>query len=168
MCPAFAASRICWRSSPCERRKRKINARTLSNEQIAVVTGAGSGIGRAIARELAARGMTVVVTDLDPGLCTLFCAKNIPTAANGTSGQNYTRTNIATLDPLLEAVDTNTNDAARAQASKAADRILAAQQVTLPLDPLPNIGVWSNHIGGVQGDNPVFAIFWNLSQWQAQ
>ena len=40
----------------------------MSNEQIAVVTGAGSGIGRAIARELAARGMTVVVTDLDPAL----------------------------------------------------------------------------------------------------
>jgi len=109
-----------------------------------------------------------VVTDLDPGLCTLFCAKNIPTAANSTSGQNYTRTSIPTLDPLLQAVDTNVNDAARVQASKAADRILADQQVTLPLDPLPNIGVWSNHIGGVQGDNPVFAIFWNLSQWQAQ
>jgi peptide/nickel transport system substrate-binding protein len=109
-----------------------------------------------------------VVTDLDPGLCATFCAKNIPTAANSTSGQNYTRTSIPTLDPLLQAVDTNVNDAARVQASKAADRILADQQVTLPLDPLPNIGVWSNHIGGVQGDNPVFAIFWNLSQWQAQ
>jgi meso-butanediol dehydrogenase / (S,S)-butanediol dehydrogenase / diacetyl reductase len=36
----------------------------MSNEQIAVVTGAGSGIGRAIARELAARGMTVVVIDV--------------------------------------------------------------------------------------------------------
>jgi NAD(P)-dependent dehydrogenase (short-subunit alcohol dehydrogenase family) len=32
---------------------------------IAVVTGAGSGIGRAIATELAARGHTVVATDLD-------------------------------------------------------------------------------------------------------
>jgi peptide/nickel transport system substrate-binding protein len=109
-----------------------------------------------------------VVTDLDPGLCATFCAKNIPTAANSTSGQNYTRTSIPTLDPLLETVDSNTTDAARVQASKAADRILADQQVTLPLDPLPNIGVWSNRIGGVHGDNPVFAIFWNLSQWQAQ
>ena len=33
--------------------------------RIAVVTGAGSGIGRAIATELAARDLTVVVTDLD-------------------------------------------------------------------------------------------------------
>ena len=35
-------------------------------KKIAVVTGAGSGIGRAIATELAARDHTVVVTDLDP------------------------------------------------------------------------------------------------------
>jgi meso-butanediol dehydrogenase/(S,S)-butanediol dehydrogenase/diacetyl reductase len=34
-------------------------------KKIAVVTGAGSGIGRAVAAELAARDHTVVVTDLD-------------------------------------------------------------------------------------------------------
>ena len=34
-------------------------------KKIAVVTGAGSGIGRAIAAELAARDHAVVVTDLD-------------------------------------------------------------------------------------------------------
>ena len=35
------------------------------SDRIAVVTGAGSGIGRAIARELSGRGLRVVVTDLD-------------------------------------------------------------------------------------------------------
>ncbi|MGH3208041.1 MAG: SDR family NAD(P)-dependent oxidoreductase [Trebonia sp.] len=35
-------------------------------KKIAVVTGAGSGIGRAIATELVTRDHTVVVTDLDP------------------------------------------------------------------------------------------------------
>ena len=38
---------------------------TSGTKKIAVVTGAGSGIGRAIATELAARDHTVVVTDLD-------------------------------------------------------------------------------------------------------
>ena len=107
-----------------------------------------------------------VVTDLDPGLCTVLCSQNIPGPANGNSGENWTRTSIPTLDPLLETVDTNTNDAARVNASKAADRIIAAQQVTLPLDPLPNLAIWSKRIHGVDGDNPVYAMFWNLSQWQ--
>jgi meso-butanediol dehydrogenase / (S,S)-butanediol dehydrogenase / diacetyl reductase len=35
------------------------------SDRIAVITGAGSGIGRAIARELSRRGLGVVVTDLD-------------------------------------------------------------------------------------------------------
>ena len=109
-----------------------------------------------------------VVTDLDPGLCTVFCARNIPTPANGQSGSNYTRTNIPALDPLLEQVDRDTNDAARVQASKAADRILAAQQVTLPLDPLPNLAIWSRRVSGVRGDNPVYGMFWNLSRWRIE
>ena len=109
-----------------------------------------------------------VATDLDPGLCTVFCSSNIPTAANGHSGSNYTRTSIPALDPLLQQVDTDNNDATRVQASKAADRILAAQQVALPIDPLPNIAIWSKRVSGVRGDNPVYGMFWNLSQWQLQ
>ena len=35
------------------------------NDKIAIVTGAGQGIGKAIAGKLAAEGATVVVTDLD-------------------------------------------------------------------------------------------------------
>jgi meso-butanediol dehydrogenase/(S,S)-butanediol dehydrogenase/diacetyl reductase len=35
------------------------------NDTVAVVTGAGSGIGRAIATELSGRGFTVVATDID-------------------------------------------------------------------------------------------------------
>ena len=73
-----------------------------------------------------------VVTDPDPGLCTVFCARNIPTPANGQSGSNFTRTSIPTLDPLLEQVDAATNDAARVQASKAADRILATMRNEAP------------------------------------
>lgn len=38
---------------------------TIADSPVAVITGAGSGIGRAIARELGDRGFLVVVTDLD-------------------------------------------------------------------------------------------------------
>jgi len=108
-----------------------------------------------------------VATDLDPGLCTIFCSRNIPGPANENSGENWTRTSIPALDTLLETVDTSTVDAVRVQASTAADRLMAAQQVTLPLDPLPNLAIWSTQISGVDGDNPVYGMFWNLSQWQA-
>jgi meso-butanediol dehydrogenase / (S,S)-butanediol dehydrogenase / diacetyl reductase len=37
----------------------------MMRERVAVVTGAGSGIGRAISRELAGRGLHVVATDVD-------------------------------------------------------------------------------------------------------
>jgi NAD(P)-dependent dehydrogenase (short-subunit alcohol dehydrogenase family) len=37
----------------------------MKDRRVAVVTGAGSGIGHAIARELSRRGLTVVVTDRD-------------------------------------------------------------------------------------------------------
>ena len=39
--------------------------------------------------------------------------------------------------------------------------------VSLPVDPLPNISLWSNRIQGVKGDNPIFAMFWNLPEWSA-
>ena len=106
-----------------------------------------------------------VVTDLEPGLCTTFCSKNIPGPSNQNSGENYTRTSVPNLDPLLQTVDDTPNDAARATAARAADQLLAASQVSLPLDPLPNLAAWSKRISGVQGDNPVYGMFWNLSQW---
>jgi len=106
-----------------------------------------------------------VETDLDPGLCSIFCSTNIPSKKNKFSGINWTRTNIEGLDPLLEAVDTEIDDVARAEAAKEADRLLAQAQTSLPLDPLPNISLWSTRINGVNGDNPVFALFWNLHEW---
>lgn len=106
-----------------------------------------------------------VNTNLDPSLCTIMCSSAIPGKANGGSGQNYTRTNIPELDPLLEAVDTNTDDSARATSQKQADQLMAAQQVTLPVDPLPNIAIWSNKIQGDLSDNPLLAMFWNMNTW---
>src|SRR5258707_255130 len=42
---------------------------------VAVITGAGSGIGRATARSLARRGARVVVTDIDPDRATVVAAE---------------------------------------------------------------------------------------------
>lgn len=109
-----------------------------------------------------------VVTSLDPGLCAVFCAKNIPGPENEQSGLNVTRTRVPEADPFLEQVDVETDDAARVAASKRADEILAAAMVSLPLDPLPNIGLWDRRIEGPVGDNPVLGMFWNVHEWRCR
>jgi len=106
-----------------------------------------------------------VATSLEPGLCTIMCSKNIPTAANNNTGQNWTRTKVTGLDAPLQVVDKSSDNAARATAAKQADKIMAKAQVTLPLDPLPNIALWSKTLTGPKGDNPIFAMFYNLSTW---
>ncbi|MGZ4688541.1 MAG: ABC transporter substrate-binding protein [Acidimicrobiia bacterium] len=105
-------------------------------------------------------------TSLNPGLCTIACTKNIPTKANKNTGDNVQRISNATLDPLLETVDTNFVESERISASKQADQIMAQDQVSLPVDPLPNIVLWSNKITGPVGDNPVLSMFWNMYLWR--
>ncbi len=104
-------------------------------------------------------------TNVNPGLCSTLCTDKIPTKANGNSGNNVIRTSVAAADPLLAQVDTETNVPARVAAAKQADRLLAESQVSLPLDPLPNIALWSNRVGGPVGDNPILSMFWNMNEW---
>jgi peptide/nickel transport system substrate-binding protein len=105
-----------------------------------------------------------VLTSLAPGTCNLWCAKNIPSDANGNSGQNWTRTNIPEVDPLLETLDSSLDQDARAEAGKAADKILAENVVAIPLDPLPNILIWSDNVLGPVSDNPILGPWWNLNE----
>jgi peptide/nickel transport system substrate-binding protein len=107
-------------------------------------------------------------TNLDPGLCALLCSSNVPSKANDQSGQNTTFTNIPSLDPLLSTVDLSTDEAVRAQSETQADQLMAQNQVSLPIDPLPNIAIWSNKIQGDLSDNPISAMFWNMNTWQLQ
>jgi len=109
-----------------------------------------------------------VSTNLDPGLCVIMCSSNVPSKANDNSGQNYTRTEIPALDPLLTAVDRSSDDALRDQSQAQADQLMAENQVSLPLDPLPNIAIWSDKISGDLSDNPIMAMFWNMNTWQLQ
>lgn len=109
-----------------------------------------------------------VNTNLDPGLCVIMCSSNVPSKANDNSGQNYTRTEIPALDPLLTAVDRSSDDALRDQSQAQADQLMAENQVSLPLDPLPNIAIWSDKISGDLSDNPIMAMFWNMNTWQLQ
>jgi peptide/nickel transport system substrate-binding protein len=106
-----------------------------------------------------------VATFPSPSLSSIFLSTNIPTEANAFSGQNWTRTNVDGLDKLLKQVDTELDEAKRIEVSKEADKLIAESATSLPLDPLPNILLWSNSVLGPVSDNPVEGPFWNLSAW---
>jgi peptide/nickel transport system substrate-binding protein len=105
-----------------------------------------------------------VLTALTPGQCNLFCTVNIPSAENDFSGQNWTRTSIAELDPILAELDKTLDEARQQELGKEADQIQADNVVSLPFDPLPNIAIWNDTVKGPVGDNPILGPFWNLHQ----
>ena len=106
-----------------------------------------------------------VATTPDPGLCTIFCSTNIPSAANDNSGQNWTGTNVKGLDTLLEQVDSVAVTAKRQKISKAADLLIGASATSLPLDPLPNILLYKNTVKGKVADNAVEGPFAQMNYW---
>ena len=105
------------------------------------------------------------LTSISPGLCDILCTKNIPTDKNGNTGNNWSFASVPAADPLMETVDTSLDDNARKEAGKKADDLLADANVALPLDPSPDIAIWSNKIVGPVSDNPIESMFWNIDQW---
>ena len=78
-------------------------------------------------------------SDNDPGECVIWCTTNIPTAANGQSGENYDRISDPNLDKLWTDVDNNLNPATRVSESQQAQAILGDLVPALPVDPFPDI-----------------------------
>jgi len=105
------------------------------------------------------------LTSLTPGLCSVLCTENIPTAANDNSGNNWSFGGVPAADVQLRIVDNSLDDAARKAAAAKADDILADYNVALPLDPLPDILIWDKKIVGPVSDNPIEGMFWNIDQW---
>lgn len=106
-----------------------------------------------------------VLTSLEPSLSSLFVSANIPSDANGFAGQNWTRTNIPDLDPLLVEVDTNADQDARSDAMADADQIMAENVVSIPLDPLPNILIISDQVEGEKVNHPIWGPWFNMNTW---
>jgi len=105
------------------------------------------------------------VTGLIPGLCSTFCTKSIPTKANGSTGNNTSFYSNPKADRLLLEVDNNLDDNVRREDAKKADAVLASDMAALPLDPLPDILIWSDKVVGPIQDNPIEGMFWNIDQW---
>jgi len=106
-----------------------------------------------------------VLTSFYPSNCNLFCSKDIPTADNKFSGNNWTRTNVPELDTDYGTVEKNLNQTEAQAANKKGDDALAASASILPLDPLPDILLTSSKIVGSVVDNPIEGPFWQMTGW---
>lgn len=109
-----------------------------------------------------------VATSLRAAGCTLFCSYNIPSPDNEFSGQNWQRVDIPEMDEHLEVLDTSTDEDEIAEAAAAAAEIQAENLISLPLDPLPNILLWSDTIIGTVEDNAILGPFSNMQYWGVQ
>lgn len=111
-------------------------------------------------------GMYAQVGTPDPGLCVIFCSQNIPTKANDNVGQNFTRTNVPALDGPLTAQDTEPDAAKRATLVKQASKIMAENNVSLPLYQKPTLLAYnSSALSGPIADNTVNGPFVNANEW---
>jgi len=105
-----------------------------------------------------------VLTTLGPSICNIACTKNgSPLGQKG--GNNYQRTSVPQLDTVLTKMDGELDDSALTSEGKQAQQIAADNMINLPIDPLPNILLWSNKVLGPIGDNGVLGPFFNMNQW---
>lgn len=109
------------------------------------------------------------VFTFDPGLCFLFCSKNIPTQANGFSGMNVMRISSGVLDKAWSDADKELDMDKRNEMIQKGQRALADEVPAIPIDPLPDVGVWNGRkLRGPIGDNPTYGMFWNIYRWSAR
>jgi len=106
-----------------------------------------------------------VLTSLEPNTPALFRSENVPSEENDFSGQNWTRTIVDGLDEPLGQVDSNPDPDERSAAAAEADDLMAENMVSIPVDPLPNIFIFSDRIVGPAGDSPILGPFWNMNLW---
>jgi peptide/nickel transport system substrate-binding protein len=102
----------------------------------------------------------------DPGQCSLWCSKNIPSAANANSGTNWYRINDAKLDDIFQKVDIELDDATRGKLSKDGQARVAELVPAIPIDPFPDIIAYSGDaFTGPVKHNPSFGPWVFANQW---
>lgn len=109
---------------------------------------------------------TLIDTFPEPlNLSATLKSSNAPTEANGFSGINFGRVSIDGLDEVLDRIDSDTDEAARVEASREADRLISEAVPAIPLVAVPNVLLWSEDLGGPISINPSEGPFWNLAEW---
>ena len=107
--------------------------------------------------------------DNSPRLCQMFCAANIPTAANGLTGANFARVNDASVDRYLAPLDGELNEDTRIDDVTRGMVILADLVPAIPIAAVPDVIVVNTKQLGVEGGtfnhNLAYGPFSYLNQW---
>jgi peptide/nickel transport system substrate-binding protein len=101
----------------------------------------------------------------DPGLCPVFCTKNIPSAANGNVGQNWFRLDDKSLD-VWDEVDQALDDNDRKPLAEKGQEALAEAVPAIPIDPFPDVIIYNTAV--IHGDvdhNTTYGPFDNMNEW---
>jgi peptide/nickel transport system substrate-binding protein len=108
-------------------------------------------------------------TDNDPGQCTIWCSKNIPTQANGNNGENYDRISDPSLDTAWQDTDSSLDPNARIATAQKGQSIIADLVPAFPLDPFPDILVINSDkigaVGGFQHNFGIPGMYTYLNTW---
>ena len=111
-------------------------------------------------------GIFASVGTPDPGLCVLFCSKNIPAKSNAFSGQNATWTDNAAVDASWTKVDQDLDPATRVADVKTGQVALSDDASSLPLYQAPQIFIYDKtKIGGNVQSNTVMGPFFGMNEW---
>jgi peptide/nickel transport system substrate-binding protein len=107
--------------------------------------------------------------DNDPGFCSIWCSQNIPSAANGNSGQNWDRINDPSLDNTWGPADNNLDPSSRLTQVHDGSTAVANLVPGIPLDPFPDILVVNTDKLGVEGGtfqhNFAYGMFTYMNTW---
>jgi peptide/nickel transport system substrate-binding protein len=90
---------------------------------------------------------------------------SIPSDANGNSGTNWYRINDSQLDTAFAAIDTSLDDKVRIDNFHKGQDRLAELVPAIPVDPFPDIIIYSDKIGGPVLHNPSFGPWFNMNEW---
>jgi peptide/nickel transport system substrate-binding protein len=109
---------------------------------------------------------TLIDTFPEPlNLSATMKSTNVPSEANGFSGINFGQVSIDGLDEVLDRIDSETDEAARVEASQEADQLIGEAVPAIPIVVVPNVLLWSDKLGGPISINPSEGPFWNLNEW---
>lgn len=107
----------------------------------------------------------------DPTVTQLYRSDQIPSEENEFGGQNYTAYANTELDPVLDASDTEVDEAARLELIHEIGDVMAEDVVWIPLYLLPNSTIWNSEIIGGPVDlynSSVYSSFENMYDWTVE